>query len=97
MESEAESGSPDDPGPLVIPIANEAADPAAMLDVVIEQLAKLVDHPVVERAWYRFTDGVVVPGDAEDVAKVAFKAGYATALDQVGRVLGATTEQIRGQ
>ena len=68
-----------------------------MLDVVIEQLAKLVDHPVVERAWYHFTDDVAVRGDAEDVAKVAFKAGYATALDQVGPVLGATTEQIRAR
>jgi hypothetical protein len=58
----------------------------ALEDAVLE----LVQNPDRRRrAWLTFTDDVSLPEECEPLAELAFEAGYGTAMQHVGMLLGA--------
>ena len=49
----------------------------------------LEDPDIRRRAWFGFTDDTSLPEGTEDIARLAFDAGYLTAIGHVGQLLEA--------
>ena len=53
------------------------------------------DQKTIERFWYRFTSETALPEGTEAVARLAFTAGYATAMQHVGTVLAGAEAALQ--
>jgi hypothetical protein len=61
----------------------------------LDALPPLLTDDGIDRAWLRFTDESSIPEAAEEYAWLGFKAGYATALDHVSRLVTAVIESAK--
>jgi hypothetical protein len=61
----------------------------ALEDAILQLMS---DDESRRRAWLNFTDDLSIADESEPVAELAFTAGYATAMQHIGRLLGALSE-----
>lgn len=66
--------------------ASAVGTASALQDAV---LVLVTDSDIRDKAWLRFTDDQTFSDAEEPIARLSFTAGYLTAMDHVGRLLGA--------
>lgn len=65
------------------PQGKRAVTPAELVQAFEQALLELLKEGFIGEQWLRFSDRTPLPDGTEQIASLAFRAGYPTALDHV--------------